>query len=113
MVPAKRPEYFDAVVIDGGGRVLEIQVKRKRPTTRWVWGSFKLLGSVFIDLHALWLEHGRKDEYIGTLVNRYISGGGEAVGVRAGSSYVDVGTINGYREAIRLLSLPGRPRGDR
>jgi hypothetical protein len=26
------------------------------------------------------------------------------VGVRAGDVYVDVGTLNGYREAIRVLS---------
>jgi hypothetical protein len=26
--------------------------------------------------------------------------------VRAGESYVDVGTLHGYREAIRLLSEP-------
>ena len=32
--------------------------------------------------------------------------GGEAVGVRAGERYVDVGTLHGYREAIGLLSSP-------
>jgi hypothetical protein len=46
----------------------------------------------------------RCDEYIGTLVNAYLAAGGEAAGVRAGSSYVDVGTLHGYREAIQLLS---------
>jgi len=29
--------------------------------------------------------------------------GGAAVGVRAGTSYVDVGTLHGYRQAIDLL----------
>ena len=29
--------------------------------------------------------------------------GGSAVGVKAGSAYVDVGTLNGYRAAIGLL----------
>jgi len=59
------------------------------------------------ELHELWCERGRTDEYIGTLVNAYLARGGSAVGVRAGEAYVDVGTLHGYREAIRLLS--GRP----
>jgi tRNA (mo5U34)-methyltransferase len=41
---------------------------------------------------------------MGTLVNAYLAHGGEAVGVRGGEAYVDVGTLHGYREAIRLLS---------
>jgi hypothetical protein len=41
-------------------------------------------------------------------VNAYIESGGEVRSVRAGRAYVDVGTINGYREAIQLLkSQPG------
>jgi glucose-1-phosphate thymidylyltransferase len=59
------------------------------------------------ELFDLWCARERKDEYIGTLVNAYLSRGGSAVGVRAGEAYVDVGTLSGYREAIRLLS--GRP----
>ena len=41
--------------------------------------------------------------YVGTLVNAWLARGGEARGVRAGESYVDVGTLHGYREAIQLL----------
>lgn len=108
LFPVSEPQYFDAVVIDGRGGVSEIQVKSKNASSNWVWGSFKLKGSVFFELHGLWLERGRKDEYIGTLVNEYLARGGRAVGIKAGSSYVDVGTLNGYREAIRLLSgAPG------
>ncbi len=107
LFPVSEPEHFDAVVLDEGGWVREIQVKRKGASSGWVWGSFKLRGSVFMDLHALWLERGKRDEYIGTLVNEYLARGGRAYGVKAGSSYVDVGTLNGYREAIRLLSTPG------
>ena len=58
-------------------------------------------------IDALWDARDRQDEYIGTLVNAYLASGGTAVGVRAGEAYVDVGTLHGYREAIRLLS--GRP----
>ena len=38
------------------------------------------------------------------VLNAYLGEGGQAWGVRAGSAYVDVGTLYGYREAIRLLS---------
>jgi glucose-1-phosphate thymidylyltransferase len=102
LFPVKRPEFFDAVVLDGE-RVREIQVKNARPATHWVWGAFKLPGTVLHDLHRLWLQRGRSDEYVGTLVNAWIARGGEAWGFRAGSSYVDVGTLHGYREAIGLL----------
>ena len=107
LFPVSEPEYFDAVVLDDNGGVVEIQVKKKHASSNWVWGSFKLRGSVFAELHRLWLEREKKDEYIGTLVNEYLAKGGRAVGVKTGSSYVDVGTLNGYREAIRLLSSPG------
>lgn len=51
----------------------------------------------------LWLEPGRGDTYIGTLVNEYLARGGRAFAVRAGSAYVDVGTLHGWRDAVRLL----------
>jgi hypothetical protein len=41
---------------------------------------------------------------VGTLINAWIARGGSALGVRAGESYVDVATLNGYREGIGLLS---------
>jgi hypothetical protein len=56
------------------------------------------------DLHDLWRERNQQDEYIGTLINAYLARGGQAVGVRTGEAYVDVGTLHGYREAIRMLS---------
>jgi tRNA (mo5U34)-methyltransferase len=54
-------------------------------------------------LYRLWLDRDRKDEYIGTLVNAYLEQGGVAMGVHAGRTYVDVGTVNGYREAMRMM----------
>jgi hypothetical protein len=50
------------------------------------------------------LERERCDEYFGTLVNAYLAEGGTAVGVKAGTAYVDVGTLHGYRAALRLLN---------
>jgi dTDP-glucose pyrophosphorylase len=104
LFPVAHPELFDAVDADGDGRVREIQVKSPRATTSWVWGAFKLNGAILRDLHELWCEPGRGDEYVGTLVNAYLARGGQARGVRAGEAYVDTGTLNGYREAIQVLS---------
>jgi glucose-1-phosphate thymidylyltransferase len=104
LFPVERPEFFDAVVTDDGDRVEEVQVKSRQARTNWIWGAFRMPGRVFHELHALWLARERSDEYFGTLVNEWLARGGEAVGVHAGESYVDVGTLGGYRAAIRLLS---------
>ena len=104
LFPVSRPELFDSVVTDSKGVVEEIQVKSRKPTSEWVWGAFKLTGKQFAQLHQLWLDRGRSDEYLGTLVNAYLAQGGKAIGVKRGDVYVDVGTLNGYREALRVLS---------
>jgi dTDP-glucose pyrophosphorylase len=104
LFPVDHPEFFDAVATDDQGRVAEIQVKRRGATSSWIWGAFSMPGRVFHALHELWQSRQPRDEYMGTLVNEYVARGGEAVGVRAGTSYVDVGTINGYREAMQLLA---------
>jgi glucose-1-phosphate thymidylyltransferase len=106
LFPVERPELFDAVVLDGGA-VREIQVKRPGASSNWIWGAFKMPGHVFHELHHLWRARNRRDEYIGTLVNAYLDSGGAAVGVKAGSAYVDVGTLHGYRAAISLLAQAG------
>lgn len=133
LFPVAHPEHFDAVLLDGerqgrpnrpkgecqgwpnrpkGERVLEIRVKHRAPGTRWIWGAFKMPASVFHDLHALWLTRDPRDEYIGTLVNAYLAQGGRAVGMRTGETYLDVGTLDGYRAAMRMLARP-RPARDR
>ena len=60
-------------------------------------------GYVLHQLHALCKKRDCCDEYIGTLVNAFLEEGGEAFSVQAGKVYVDVGTLNGYREAMRVL----------
>jgi glucose-1-phosphate thymidylyltransferase len=103
LFPVRHPELFDAVVTGGDGRVLEIQVKQPGASSSWIWGAFRMPGQVLHDLHGLWCERGRRDAYVGTLVNEWLARGGVAHGVRAGEAYVDVGTLHGYREAIQLL----------
>jgi len=101
LFPVERPERFDAVVTNDDDDVLEVQVKNRDARSNWVWGAMKMPGSVFAMLHDLWRDRG--DEYLGTLFNEYLVRGGRACGLRVGESYVDVGTLNGYREAVRLL----------
>lgn len=103
LFPVEHPELFDAVVTDDEGHVTEIQVKREGASTKWVWGAFKMPASIFRELYNLWCDRDRKDEYFGTLVNEYLARGGQARGVHAGQAYVDVGTLHGYREAIKVL----------
>ncbi len=101
LFPVDHPERFDAVLTSPEGSVIEVQVKQENAATNWIWGALKMPGYVLAQLHALWLE--RNDEYLGTLINAYLANGGKAVGLRAGGCYVDVGTLNGYREALRVL----------
>ena len=106
LFPVEQPRFFDAVVTDESGRVLEIQVKSEAARSHWIWGAFKMPGEVFHELHDFWLSRPEPDEYVGTLINAWLAKGGEAVGVRAGRSYVDVGTLDGYRSAMQLLRPP-------
>jgi glucose-1-phosphate thymidylyltransferase len=108
LFPVERPELFDAVVADERGWVREIQVKQADAKSNWVWGAFKMPGRTLRELHDLWVERNRADEYIGTLVNAWLASGGSAWSARAGSSYFDVGTMDGYMEAMRMLSEPER-----
>jgi dTDP-glucose pyrophosphorylase len=110
LFPVERPELFDAVITDAQGRVEEIQVKSPDARTGWIWGAFKMPGHVFRELHDFWRARPEPDEYVGTLVNAWLAQGGEALGVRAGESYVDVGTLTGYRTAMQILQAPA-PNG--
>jgi glucose-1-phosphate thymidylyltransferase len=104
LFPVDQPQFFDAVVADEAGRISEIQVKRADAASNWIWGAIKMPGRVLHDLHALWRARQCGDEFMGTLVNAYLANGGEAVGVRAGDVYVDVGTFDGYRHAASLVA---------
>lgn len=105
LFPVEHPEFFDSVATDAEDSVTRIQVKQANADSNWIWGAIRMPGHVFHALHALWRRPERGDEYIGTLVNAWLREGGRAVGVRAGEAYVDVGTLHGYREAIRLLEM--------
>ena len=103
LFPVERPELFDAVITSTDGAVKRIDVKQAGTPSHWIWGAIRMPGRVFHELHKLWREPGRGDEYLGTLVNAYLEQGGCAIGVQAGRSYVDVGTLHGYRSAVLFL----------
>jgi glucose-1-phosphate thymidylyltransferase len=103
LFPVEQPQFFDAVVTDERNQVVEIQVKRTDATSNWIWGAFKMPGRILKELRDLWLKRDRSDEYFGTLVNAWLRNGNTAFGVRSGESYVDVGTLNGYRAAVQML----------
>jgi glucose-1-phosphate thymidylyltransferase len=103
LFPVERPELFDAVLTGPHDEVVEIRVKEPAVKTSWVWGAFKMPGAVLHELYSLWCKRDPRDEYMGTLVNAFVALGGRARGIKAGQSYVDVGTFNGYRAANLLL----------
>lgn len=104
LFPVERPQLFDAVVTDDKDRIQKIQVKDPDASTQWIWGAFRAPGRIFHELYDFWIDRGRKDEFIGTLVNSWIAHGGCARGTKAGTNYVDVGTLGGYREALSVLA---------
>jgi glucose-1-phosphate thymidylyltransferase len=109
--PVENPELFDAVVTDDSGAVREIQVKCSKAQSREIWGAFRMPGRIFHELRAFWRERGERDVYVGTLINAWLRHGGDAVAVNSGQTYVDVGTLHGYRAAIRLLNHSTQHRG--
>lgn len=103
LFPVDRPELFDAVVTDSAGRVEAIDVKSAEVRSNWIWGAFRMPGAIFHQLHRFWRARPERDEYFGTLINAWLREGGEAVGIRAGELYADVGTLEGYQTVMRLL----------
>ncbi|MDB5649149.1 MAG: nucleotidyltransferase family protein [Hyphomicrobiales bacterium] len=103
LFPVDNPQTFDAVVLDDNRRVVGVDVKSREPRSSWICGAFGMTGAVLHELYALWRVRGEADEYVGTLINAWLERGGEATGVRYGQTYVDVGTFEGYRNAVALL----------
>ena len=102
LFPVNHPEQFDSVVTRDNGEVIEIRVKQ-RGSDPWVWGGMRVPIAVLCDLRDLWEARRRSDEYLGTLINAYLAPGRQVFGIRAGEKYIDVGTFEGYHEAIRAV----------
>lgn len=103
LFPVAQPQYFDSVVIDEHGGVLRVDVKNPAAESPWIWGAVTTTGPAFHELKLLWEARHRSDEYLGDLLNAYIAAGNQVRGTAAGETYMDVGTLDGYRGALQYL----------
>lgn len=104
--PVAAPEHFDAVIWAAqppDPRVARIEVKMPGPADRRVWGALAMPGEDFVNLFALWRARGRRDQYLGHLLNAWMAQGGQVTASRTGTEYMDIGTLAGYRNAQRRL----------
>lgn len=103
LFPVSNPSAFDAVVHDEHGYVKEVQVKVNRPNSHWVWGAVTTTGTAFRDLRLLWESRHQQDEYLGHLLNAYMGAGNLVRSTGSGEIYMDVGTLDGYHQALNFL----------
>ena len=98
--PSSHPEDFDAVESDSEGRVMRIEVKKPGARGRRIWGAITLPGHYLHECHRFWLEHGRRETYWGDLWNGWMEQGQKITCDQSGEIYMDVGTLEGYHEAL-------------
>lgn len=103
LFPVQNPSVFDAVVCDEFGYVQEVQVKKEKPDSNWIWGAVTVQGQAFHRLKLLWESRHRADQYLGELLNAFIAAGNTVQGKFSGENYIDVGTLEGYRDAQDYL----------
>lgn len=108
LFPVTNPSVFDAVVCDQFGYVEEVQVKKQDARSHWIWGAVTARGDSFHRLRLLWEARHRTDEYLGDLLNAFIAAGNVVEGKFAGELYMDVGTLEGYRNALDYLRAHGQ-----
>jgi len=60
-------------------------------------------GDAFHRLKLLWESRHRQDQYLGDLLNAYIAAGNIVRSTCAGEIYMDVGTLEGYHQALNFL----------
>ena len=103
LFPVTNPTAFDAVVSDEHGYVQEVEVKRADAHSHWIWGAVTTTGQAFRNLKLLWESRHREDEYLGYLLNAFIAAGNIVRSTCAGETYMDVGTLEGYHQALNYL----------
>jgi dTDP-glucose pyrophosphorylase len=112
LFPVENPSAFDAVLCNENGRVQHVAVKQPDPGTNWIWGAVTASGRAFHALRTLWESRHREDEYLGHLLNAYIAAGNPVHGLPLGERYMDVGTMEGYRNAQDYLRSRSRDTGE-
>jgi glucose-1-phosphate thymidylyltransferase len=108
LFPVDNPSVFDAVVCDDLGYVQDVQVKKQDAASNWIWGAVTIQGEAFHRLKLLWESRHRADKYLGELLNASIAAGNPVQGKFSGESYIDVGTMEGYRNAQDYLRANAR-----
>ena len=103
LFPVENPSAFDAVVCDRQNFVSRVEVKVQDPGSHWIWGALVTSGEAFHNLKVLWESRHCEDHYLGSLLNAYIRAGNTVRGHFIGETYIDVGTMNGYRRAQDFL----------
>jgi glucose-1-phosphate thymidylyltransferase len=103
LFPVDEPEHFDAVITDEHGYVQRVDVKKANVESHWVWGAVTTTGVAYRELRLLWESRHRQDEYLGHLLNASIAAGNIVRATAAGELYMDVGTLEGYRQALQYL----------
>lgn len=109
LFPVANPAVFDAVVCDQLGYVQRVEVKKAEAHSHWIWGAVTASGRAFHALKLLWEARHREDQYLGDLLNAYISAGNPVRGTHAGEHYMDVGTLEGYLRAQDFLRTLAEP----
>jgi dTDP-glucose pyrophosphorylase len=103
LFPVNNPTVFDAVECDDLGYVRQVQVKKPDARSNWVWGAVTARSESFHRLKLLWEARHRTDEYLGDLLNAFLAAGNIVRGRYCGEVYMDVGTMEGYRNAQDYL----------
>lgn len=113
LFPVNNPSVFDAVLCDELNFVSKVEVKSPEAQSNWIWGAVTATGEAFRALNLLWNSRHQTDEYLGYLINAYIEAGNSVRGHHLGESYMDVGTLAGYRRAQDFLRGRNYTRNER
>jgi glucose-1-phosphate thymidylyltransferase len=108
--PVLDASAFDAVVGDELGYVKRVEVKQKNAHSHWIWGAVTATGEAFHTLKLLWDARHHEDEYLGHLLNAYMGAGNTVRATHCGETYMDVGTMEGFRHAQDFLRAMGTVR---
>ncbi|MBV9609711.1 MAG: nucleotidyltransferase family protein [Acidobacteria bacterium] len=103
LFPVNEPMHFDAVVCDELGYVERVEVKQPDAHSHWIWGAVTCTGEGFHALKRLWEARHRIDQFLGHLLNAYMAAGNPVRATYSGETYMDVGTLEGYRAAQDFL----------
>ncbi len=101
--PVAAAEQFDAVISQGSGpiqAVARVEVKQSGNPRRRIWGGVTLPGECLLEMAAMWQDMKPRPHYLGDLFNSWLAAGRSLSCDAAGQWYLDVGTLEGYHQAL-------------